>query len=274
MTSLNRRDAGAASIFDYDELYRLAKKNYESYISAAPFPHIVLDDIVATEAVTSAEGEFEGTFKEIEKHFYGAVGKFTTSTRKHWGPWTTALLQEFNSAEFLQFLEWLTGIDGLISDPYYEGGGIHQIKKGGFLKVHTDFNHHKKLKLDRRVNLLLYLSHDWQESYGGHLELWDSEMRNCEKRVLPVANRIVVFSTTDFSFHGHPEPLTCPDDRSRKSLALYYYTNGRPEDEVVLGKTIRTNYQPRPGEALDRGIINFLKHRLRSSLKKLKRSSP
>jgi hypothetical protein len=75
------------------------------------------------------------------------------------------------------------------------------------------------------------LNKNWREEYGGHLELWDPSSSRCEKRVLPVFNRCVVFSTTESSFHGHPVPLTCTEDQTRKSLAAYYYTNGRPEAE-------------------------------------------
>jgi Rps23 Pro-64 3,4-dihydroxylase Tpa1-like proline 4-hydroxylase len=140
-------------------------------------------------------------------------------------------LVAMNSPSMLDFLEKLTGIDGLIPDPYFGGGGLHQIVRGGFLKIHTDFNWHPKLKLDRRLNLLVYLNKDWREDYGGHLELWDRALKRAEKSILPVFNRTVVFSTTDFSYHGHPRPLRCPDSTTRKSISLYYYSNGRPEEE-------------------------------------------
>ena len=140
-------------------------------------------------------------------------------------------LHRMNAPPVLEFLEALTGIDGLIPDPYFGGAGPHQIERGGFLKVHADFNWHPKLKLDRRLNLLVYLNEDWEEGYGGHLELWDRAMTRCARKVLPVFNRTVVFSTTDTSYHGHPEPLTCPEGRTRKSVSFYYYTNGRPTEE-------------------------------------------
>ncbi len=103
--------------------------------------------------------------------------------------------------------------------------------RGGFLKVHADFNWHPKLKLDRRLNVLIYLNRDWKDEYGGALELWDRSMTGPEKSVLPVFNRTVVFSTTDFSYHGHPHPLACPEATTRKSVSLYYYSNGRPDEE-------------------------------------------
>ena len=163
------------------------------------------------------------------------------------GSATRALLYQLNSSVFIDFLETLTGIRGLIPDPHFWGGGVHQIVRGGFLKVHTDFNRHPRLKLDRRLNLLLYLNPEWQEEWGGHLELWDRGMAKCGKRILPIFGRCVVFSTTDFSNHGHPDPLNCPEGMTRKSLALYYYSNGRPSSETA-GKHYSTSFRRRPGE--------------------------
>ena len=134
------------------------------------------------------------------------------------------------------FLQELTGIkEKLLPDPYFEGGGFHQTKRGGFLKIHADFNKHKETKLDRRLNILVYLNKEWKEEYGGHFELWNRDMTTCVKKVAPEFNTLAMFTTTDFSYHGLPTPLTCPPDRSRKSIALYYYSNGRPAEEVNQG---------------------------------------
>lgn len=256
--------------FDYDALYRKATSMNLDYDQNKPYPHIVVDGLFDLDLLKCIAAECTDSFKDQEKHFYGSVGKHATSKRRYWGAHTRALLEELNSAEFLAFLEKLTGIDGLVSDPYYEGGGIHETKKGGFLKVHTDFNFHRKLKLDRRVNLLLYLNENWDEQFGGHLELWDQNMASCEAKVLPVINRMVVFTTTDFSNHGHPEPLTCPEDRSRKSLALYYYTNGRPEEDVRFGQSTNTAYQQRPGEAFNYKTKKSFFQKLRKKVDKIR----
>lgn len=137
------------------------------------------------------------------------------------------MLYHLNSSTFLDFLSKITGIENLIADSYFEGGGMHQIRRGGKLKIHADFNRHPRYDLDRRLNALLYLNPDWQEEYGGNLELWDRHMTSCVVRIAPLFNRFVVFATTDFTYHGHPDPLTCPEDVTRKSLALYYYTHER-----------------------------------------------
>ena len=204
----------------------------ESYRSARPFPHVVLDGLFPDDVLDRVLAEFPKP-GEIDWR------RFDSPTEKKLGySYTEPLgesLQRFltflSSAPALLFLEALTGIEGLIPDPYFGGAGPHQIEPGGFLKVHADFNWHPKLRLDRRINLLVYLNKDWREEYGGHLELWDREVSRCERRILPVFNRTVVFDTTDVSFHGHPHPLACPEGRTRKSVSLYYYSNGRPEEE-------------------------------------------
>lgn len=127
-------------------------------------------------------------------------------------------------------MEKLTGIDHIILDTHFEGGGTHEIKAGGFLKVHTDFNWHKTLRLDRSINLLIYLNEEWDESWGGELELWDSEMKGKVVSTAPIFNRTVVFSTTGYSYHGHPDPIACPEGVSRQSIATYYYSNERPKE--------------------------------------------
>ena len=127
----------------------------------------------------------------------------------------------------------LTSIEEkLISDSELHGGGLHEIKQGGILKIHTDFNKHPKNNLDRRVNLLLYLNKNWKDSYGGHLELWDQHMKKCINKIKPEFNTMVIFNTNDFSNHGHPDSLKCPSNFSRKSIATYYFSNGRPINEI------------------------------------------
>src|SRR5262249_8347004 len=112
--------------------------------------------------------------------------KLATRDEAQLGPLTRHFIYELNSAIFISALERITSISGLIPDPHLFGGGLHQILRGGFLKVHADFNRHEKLGLDRRVNVLIYLNRDWQEEYGGHLELWDRGMKQAAARVLPV----------------------------------------------------------------------------------------
>jgi 2OG-Fe(II) oxygenase superfamily len=204
---------------------------HEQYVSAQPFPHAVIDGLFPDDVLDGVLADFPRP-EEMQARFDNPTEKklgftYETPVRDK----VREFLWTMSSAPVLQFLEALTGIGGLIPDPYFGGAGPHQIVRGGFLKVHVDFNWHPLLKLDRRLNLLVYLNKDWRDEYGGHLELWSRDMARCERKILPLFNRTVVFSTTDFSFHGHPAPLACPEGRTRKSVSFYYYTNGRPEEE-------------------------------------------
>jgi Rps23 Pro-64 3,4-dihydroxylase Tpa1-like proline 4-hydroxylase len=234
-------------MFDPIQLKKLARQHREDYPQMKPFPHVVIDNLLPEEVLRDVLEEFP-RYNQINWDNYEGAGekKLATSVEAQMGTTTRLLLYHFNSSHFIRFLEELTGVEGLIPDPYLLGGGLHQIRRGGFLKVHADFNRHPTLRLDRRLNLLLYLNEDWKEEYGGHLELWNRDMTRCEEKILPIVNRCVIFSTTDFSFHGHPDVLTCPEAKTRNSIALYYYSNGRPEEEV--SSTHSTLWQQRPGE--------------------------
>jgi hypothetical protein len=241
-------DTGLKFVFDPARLTALADRYRADYTQARPFPHVVIEDFLPLEALRAVLAEFPRPDQVDWIAFNNpAEKKLATRAEAQMGAWTRFLLYQFNSSIFLSFLESLTGIRGLIPDPHFWGGGLHQIERGGFLKIHADFTRHPILPLDRRLNLLLYLNEDWPEEYGGQLELWDRGMIKCEARILPVFNRCVIFSTTAFSFHGHPDPVACPAWQTRKSIALYYFSNGRPEEEHPIDHG--TLFVHRPGEA-------------------------
>jgi Rps23 Pro-64 3,4-dihydroxylase Tpa1-like proline 4-hydroxylase len=227
-----------------------------SYAAAVPFPHAVIDGFLEQDALERAMAEFPPpgaieNWRRVEAvDAKGRVAqqlKLGYSNELHFGETLRALVHELNSGPFLRYLECLTAIGGLLPDPHMTGGGLHQSLPGAVLRVHADFNQLPGFGLDRRLNLLLYLNPRWEAGWRGDLELWDRDMRECVKRIQPIANRCVIFSTTRDSYHGVPDPLACPDGVTRRSLALYYYSNGRPEAE--RGPKHPTLWQARPGEA-------------------------
>ncbi|HUH72858.1 MAG TPA: 2OG-Fe(II) oxygenase [Chitinophagales bacterium] len=226
----------------FEKLIQLGKDKNTEYLSNAPFPNTYFDNFFNPEELKKVLAEFPTLGDKNDIKFENPNEfKLASKGEYRFGPQATEFAHFMNSQPMLDFLSQLTGIQNLIPDPSFEGGGFHQILPGGFLKIHADFNKHRMTGLDRRLNVLVYLNEDWEESYGGHFELWDTEMKGCVKRILPLFNRMAMFSTTDFSYHGHPDQLTCPPDRSRKSMAFYYYTNGRPAEEVEQGKESRIN---------------------------------
>lgn len=210
----------------------IAEGAAEAYANAHPFPFGFYDNLFDESLLSRVIEEFEEGEKEWKSFETEYEKKLQMNKDINLQPVTRALIHNLNSEPFLSFLEKLTGIEGLVPDPYLEGGGLHKIERGGKLGVHVDFNQHKKMGVYRRLNVLIYLNKDWKEEYGGHFELWDGVEGTCQQKILPVFNRMAIFTTTSTSFHGHPTPLNCPEDRNRISLALYYYTANERGDQV------------------------------------------
>jgi len=201
-------------------------KGPEVYRSAEPFPHIVIDNFLPEKVLDQVIECFprpdSDIWNERIKEIYQV--KLASNNVDRAPPAIRDLMYQLNSATVLKSLETLTGEGPLIADPYFDGGGMHQIEAGGYLAIHSDFARPRHLPLFRRLNLIIYLNKGWKEDFGGSLELWSRDGKEKIKSVLPVANRAVIFTTDTTSFHGHPVPVACPPNMSRRSLALYYYS--------------------------------------------------
>jgi len=234
-------------IFNSDVVVASLQSN--SYKTANPYPHIVIDNLFVPDVLEKILREWVLN-KDVnhEEHNDGTFvkSKVGTNTETIFPVYTEFFLYLLTKPKFLKYLENLTGIGALIADPYNFGGGLHETRDGGKLAVHTDYNKHLIYKLDRRLNLLIYLNKDWTPEMHGELEMWDHSMTECVVKVLPVFNRTVIFSTIPTAFHGQPDPVTCGEHRSRKSIALYYFSNGRPEEPGVSPEETTTIWQARP----------------------------
>jgi hypothetical protein len=215
----------------------------ERYQGAAPFPHIVMEDFLPPEILERCLKEFPrseaagASFDRDQERFKAQYNPDEMTA------WTRNLFYTFNSRPFIHLLENITGIKGLIPDPYFLGAGFHEIGQGGHLSVHADFNHHKPMNLERRINVLIYLNKNWQLDYGGALELWNDGMSSCAIKLEPSFNRCVIFNTTSESWHGNPDLINHPDGITRKSIALYYYTSTWSD----LKRDHTTQFKVRPG---------------------------
>jgi hypothetical protein len=220
----------------------------DDYRNADPFPHIVMDGILPDALIRQVREHFP--VAKLEDDIVFEIGYGGQHKRQVMPEQCDAFLREFfhfmNSQPMLQFLEGLTGIDALLPDPYFNGGGLHETTRGGKLGVHADFRIHEQLHVQRRINLLIYLNETWQDEWKGQLELWNHAMTECRARVSPLWNRCVVFSTDADTWHGHPDELETPDGVSRRSVALYYYTASKNVYNEV--PNLSTMYQARPGD--------------------------
>ena len=140
-----------------------------------------------------------------------------------------------NSSLFLTAMADRIEIPKLVPDPYFTGGGLNMMMKGGLLDVHVDGNYHDATGLNRRLNAILFLNPEWQPAWGGEFGVYDTQGKDCLKRVAPLHNRLVIFDSHDFSFHGLPDPINFPEGKPRRSIILYYYTKAaRPSMQIAV----------------------------------------
>lgn len=201
-----------------------------SYKGAAPFDHVVIDNFLEEDAARAIEAEFPDFDSPVWRGYNNAIEiKKLLNDWDKFGEHTYRFFALANSPEFVAHLSEAFGVKPLYSDPGLNGGGWHVHTQGGKLNAHLDYSIHPKLGLQRKLNLLVYLNSSWQPEWGGRLGLWrqDPERKapgDLAKQVEPIFNRAVLFDTTQDSWHGLPESITCPPGQLRKSVAVYYLT--------------------------------------------------
>jgi len=237
-------------ILDSKEARAFGEDLSSAYCFAEPFPHIVIDNFLPLHFINEIYNLFptEKLADDVmHETGYGGLHKRQVSPESCEEK-IRSTFHFFNSAPILQFLEGLTTIDSLITDPYFSGGGFHEIFRGGKLGIHADFRINEQLHLNRRINMLIYLNKNWDPDFGGNLELWDKGMKSKVESIAPLFNRCVIFNTDADSYHGHPDPLNTPSEVTRKSIALYYYTASKKVyDETPAHSTM---YVARPNDPI------------------------
>ena len=214
--------------------------NYrESFDDGDPFKHVLMTDFFSESFIEGILREFP--VPDPDK----LVNEFGNKSRKHavhdirdLGPTFKRWDEVVQSSEFIQAIQTITGIDELCYDPEYHGAGTHNNMDGQGMDVHIDFNLHRTTGYHRRLNLIIYLNEEWDESWHGNLELhknpWDRK-NDYFKSFPPYKNHAVLFETNEHSWHGF-DNIVLPADKknlSRKSLTVYFYTKERPQEEIA-----------------------------------------
>lgn len=244
-----------ANCIDFERLEAQAEHLKLAFQTSSPFRHLLIDDFCHTaEAERLAQG-----FPKSTDEWIDASGRNTRKKRTSPVPKESLAAQFFEEAQSSRFLDWLsfvTEIDEFKIDPAYFGAGFHQTAPGGYLNVHIDFNRLKN-GLDRRLNLLVYMNPEWHDDWGGEIELWDVPNDKKVFSALPKLNRAIIFETNEVSYHGQPNPVASPDGTFRNSFSVYYYTEGRPDEEVAPDhSTIYVNVEGQKGRS--KNALNML----------------
>jgi Rps23 Pro-64 3,4-dihydroxylase Tpa1-like proline 4-hydroxylase len=208
---------------------------HNKYKNAEPFPHAVVNNFFNTRDLKDCALAIENNLNNLKWKQQSRVSN--DQVNKRWienvvdmPKEVQKILWQLHSVEFLNFLKDLTGIKGIIDDPSNIGGGIHCTSRGGKLNVHQDFDYNPETSLCRQINVLVFLNENWMSDWKGDLELWDKNLKQKQVSIKPDFNTMVIFNTANNALHGCPEPLQCPPERHRISLATYYYTHNDKSD--------------------------------------------
>jgi Rps23 Pro-64 3,4-dihydroxylase Tpa1-like proline 4-hydroxylase len=205
----------------------ILKKGIEEYKNSMPFPHLVMDDFLEGDLAAKLSQEFPAIDDASLFNYSNPLEK--KSALNDWNRFPSNTYQFFEflcSKQFVSELSQILGIQ-LYPDFGLHGGGWHLHPDGGKLNPHLDYNIHPKLGLQRRINLIIYLSEEWKPEYGGHFGLWSNneETNSPDKLIKEVEikfNRAVIFDTSLQSWHGLSRQVTSNGQHLRKSLAIYY----------------------------------------------------
>jgi hypothetical protein len=224
--------------------------------AAEPFPFFHIDGFLEDECAERIHAAFP-SFEEVSKigRAFNAVnerGKVQVTDASVFPEPIAELNRALASPDFLGLLSYVFDIPRLLADDQLVGGGIHETGPRGHLDVHVDFNYIEERQLHRRLNILVYFNKGWQPEWGGNIELWDREVRECRHSFSPIFNRCVVFQTSEISFHG-VSAVRCPEGVSRKSFAAYYYTREAPA--TWTGESHTTIFKARPDELLKGNVL-------------------
>ena len=234
-------------------VHEAADAHHEAFQRATPFGHCVIDDFFEASFANELLAEFPDVARGNNLNEDGAAGAKSTYERiMELGGSYRALDACIRSPAFLALVGRITGVPDLLYDPHYFGGGTHENRHGQSLDTHIDFNYHPVTGTHRRLNLIVYLNPEWQDEWGGALELHRDPHDPAHDevvRIAPVFNRCVVFETTEHSWHGFgrialPEALR---DTGRKSVALYFYTRDRPAAQTAAAHSTVYVDRPLPG---------------------------
>ena len=229
-----------------------------------PFYYQVIDNFLDIKRAKNISQEFPDYNSPAWFQYNNPLEiKSTCNNWYYFGSETYKTFAHLNSPEFIQKLQDITGIKTLYPDIGLHGGGLHIHGTGGKLNVHLDYSIHPKLKLQRKLNLIIYLTEDWNAEWGGNLEFWShNQAKNRpENRMVTIDNtfnRAVLFDTTQNSWHGFPEPLTCPENTYRKSLAVYYLT----EPPEGTDQRPRARYAPYKEQETNPEILKLIEERV------------
>jgi len=201
---------------------------HDQYMSAGPIEHIVIPNFFTPDMAEKVYAQFpdpDATWFTYDNPF---EGKYIFNQFQEGDP-MKAVIDSLYTDEFIEYMSRITGIPNLESDEYLNAGGLHAYTRNGVSGVHLDYTIHPVTGKERRATIMVYMSKDWNDDWGGHLKLYDENISHPVTLTHSLWNTAVIFRTNGKAYHGFPDPIKCPHGAYRKVIGIYYMTDPTPE---------------------------------------------
>ena len=197
----------------------------QAHTATSPVPYTIIDNFFPEELFKTLSFEVD-FLQESDWTVFSNDASYRKECRNFSStPRIQSMAYSFQGSAFLKWIEQVTGLDKLVADPHYRGGGITRVSRGDSLGLHNDFNWNEQIRLTRRANLILYMNAEWQTEWGGELELWDFDRTECLVKIAPKPNRLAIWNYDERLIHGAPHPLNCPEHIARQNFIQFYYSS-------------------------------------------------
>jgi dTDP-glucose 4,6-dehydratase len=238
---------------------KILKKIHYDFINAEPFEHIIIPNFLSNDYAELIYKNFPVDINTNNWYEYNNPIEYKYAN-DHLNFMPKCLQQIFyllSCKEIINVFSNISGIDNLEYDPYLHGAGIHVLPTGGKLDIHLDYEKHPYLNKERRLNIILYMNKDWKEEWNGDTQLWDKNMNKCIVKSQVKFNTAIIFKTNETSWHGLPDPIKCPKNIFRKSIAYYYISSleSKPNNDIFgndgSGYRTKATFIKRPEDPYD-----------------------
>jgi hypothetical protein len=225
------------------------------YTNSKPFEHVVIPNFFRPDVAERIYAQFPHPDDTWFKYDNPFEGKCIFNTFKPEDP-MKSVIDSLYTPEFLQYMSSISGIEKLESDPHLNAGGLHAYTRNGMSGVHLDYTIHPITGKERRLSIMVYMSKDWDESWGGNLKMWDENLENDVTLKHSLWNTALIFRTNGKAYHGFPEPIKCPEGAWRKVIGIYYVTD--PTKESLENPRRNAHYFAEPGKPVHENMQKLL----------------
>ncbi|TXD53331.1 MULTISPECIES: 2OG-Fe(II) oxygenase [unclassified Polaribacter] len=223
--------------------------------------YFFLDDLLPKELALEIHNKFPLLEKTVKRKNLKEY-KFTAYQMNAYEALLEEVIYAFQEKKVIQIVSEICNLEKVFGDEFLYAGGLSLMKKDNFLNPHLDNSHDKDRKRWRVLNLLYYVTPNWEVENGGNLEIWPKGLKQPQTIIESKFNRLVVMTTHQKSWHSVSK---VKKDAIRCCVSNYYFSDNSLMDEDQFHVT---TFRGRSSEQV-KDVLLQIDNSLRSGLRKI-----